>query len=333
MELSIIIVNYRSAALITDCINSILAGMPGIGFEIIVVDNNSGDDSEGILKEKFPFVRYIQMGYNAGFARANNCGIKASIGKAILLLNPDTLDLDNGIEKAYVKLMDSSHVACGAQLVFPDGSDQISGSFFMKGGLNLLLALPYWGRFLRWLAFKIKVKKPHVLSAGREVPVDWISGAFLMVKRSAVEKAGMLDDDFFLYGEEVEWCSRLGNQGTLALFGDCRIVHIMGEAIADATGTEDKSYANLFDRKGLQLMVSNTLFVRKKFGIPWMLLHVINYLWTIPVFLFLGGIKWLFSDKSNPFIKRFNGFSSNVFKLVGLVPTMAKGKPHFYKML
>ena len=90
MQLSIIIVNYKSADLLTDCIQSVLANTKNIDFEIIVVDNASGDNSREIILQKFPSVRWIQMDYNAGFARANNEGIRQSQAPIVLLLNSDT---------------------------------------------------------------------------------------------------------------------------------------------------------------------------------------------------------------------------------------------------
>lgn len=334
LDLAIIIVNYRSANLILDCIESIYAQQMKIAFEIIVVDNDSKDNSKNLIQEKFPGVRFLDMGYNAGFARANNKGMREVKAKSYLLLNPDTLVRDNAIEKAFLQLHESKHIACGVQLLNRDGSHQISGSYFMTGGLNLLLALPYWGKFLRSIAFAIQVKKPHVKEAASEVLVDWISGAFLMIKSQVLEEVGEMDEDFFLYGEEVEWCSRMGKKGSLALFGNYAVVHLMGEAIGDATATSDKSYSNLFDKKGLQLMISNLVFVRKKFGIGWYLIHLINYTITIPVYLVLGVLEFILGYNSlGKFINRFLGFTSNVLKAWMLLPTIASNRPHFYKML
>lgn len=334
LDLSIIIVNYKSAQLIVDCIQSIYAQNMKIAFDIVVVDNDSRDDSKTIITEKFPNVHFIEMGYNAGFARANNRGMQEIKAQAYLLLNPDTLVRDNAIEKAYQHLQSSSHLACGVQLLNADGSNQISGSYFMKGGLNLLLALPYWGKFLRSIAFAINVKKPHVKEAVSEVKVDWISGAFLMIKHSVLEEVGGLDEDFFLYGEEVEWCSRIGKKGNLVLFGDCSVVHLMGEAIGDATATSDKSYSNLFDKKGLQLMISNLVFVRKKFGVLWFLFHLLNYTVTIPIYLILGFIESvLYPSQIGQFLNQFFGFTLNVIRAWTLLPTIVLNRPYFYKML
>lgn len=337
-DLSIIIVNYRSAALITDALKGLFQHTDKtLDYEVIVVDNHSGDNSETLLKEAFPQISFHAMGYNAGFARANNVGMEMAKGKVFLLLNPDTLIHDNAIGLAYDQLQASDHVACGVQLLNPDGSEQISGSHFMKGSLNLLLALPYWGNFLRSIAFAMQVKKPHVLAAEKESKVDWISGAFLMVKRSAVEKIGKMDPDFFLYGEEVEWCNRLGKLGSLCIFGNAKITHLMGEAIGDATNTNDRSYSNLYDKKGLQLMVSNLLFVRKKWGLCWMLFHLVHYTWTIPVFGLLGGLQALVCLSrgiTTNFFKQWTGYTSNVMVLIACaVMRIIAGRPYFYKYL
>ena len=337
-DLSVIMVNYRSADLIRDALQGLFRFTdPAIDLEVIVVDNQSSDNSEQLICQDFPQVIFHQMGYNAGFSRANNAGMELASGKVFLLLNPDTLIRDNAIGLAYEQLSTSDHVACGVQLLNEDGTEQISGSHFMVGALNLLLPLPYWGRFLRSIAFAMQVKKPHVLAAEKEVKVDWISGAFLMVKRSAVEKAGKMDPDFFLYGEEVEWCNRLGKWGSMCIYGYAAIVHLMGAAIGDATQTDDPSYSNLYDRKGLQLMVSNLLFVRKKWGLAWMFFHLLNYIWTIPVFGLCGGLQALVcltKGKSNSFIKRWFGFTFNVVELFALCTLrMISGRPYFYKCL
>ena len=147
MKLSIIIINYKSIALILDCIRSVYEFGTG-EMEIIVVDNFSGDDAENILQQHYPAVRFLQMGYNAGFARANNAAIKLANGELVLLLNPDTIILDNALNKCIDKFSASGYVACGVQLLNPDHSPQISGNYAMKGGLNYLLPLPYLGNFL-----------------------------------------------------------------------------------------------------------------------------------------------------------------------------------------
>lgn len=334
MQLSIIIVNYRSSKYIVDCISSALECNAGNTFEWIVVDNDSGDDSHSIITRKFPFVKWIDMNYNAGFARANNEGIRQSLCDVVLLLNPDTIIQNNALERCLQKFISTNDVACGVQLLNPDGSPQISGNFFMKGGINHLLALPYWGNFLRWVAFAIKTKKPNVLIAGSDEKVDWISGAFLMVKKSSIAKAGLMDEDFFLYAEEIEWCSRLKKTGTLSIYGDIKMIHLLGETIKDATQTNDKTYFNFFDKKGLQLLVSNHVRIRKQFGIFWFFVQLLNCSFGVPVFFVCSITDHLIHFK-NPFAdwKRIKGLAKNIFQVWKLTPTILRNQPHFYKIL
>ena len=147
--LSIIIVNYRSSSLLIEAIRTLEQFNNNLDHELIVVDNASGDNSRQSILEKFPQVKWIDMGYNAGFARGNNAGMKLASGGMILLLNPDTICIDDSISQCYKRLLSSEFVSAGVQQVNEDGSLQISGNFFMKGGLNHLLPIPYWGGFLR----------------------------------------------------------------------------------------------------------------------------------------------------------------------------------------
>jgi len=137
---------------------------------------------------RYPRLKWINMDYNAGFARANNEGIRQSSGQAVLLLNPDTIILDDAIEKCFQRLINSTYIAGSVQLLNEDQTPQITGNFFMKGGLNHLLPLPYLGNLLRSVAFAAKVKKTNIPMASAEEKADWITGAFLMVKKEAIEK-------------------------------------------------------------------------------------------------------------------------------------------------
>lgn len=333
MSLSIIIVNYHSASLILDCINSAFQYSSAKNFEWIIVDNNSNDNSEEMIKAKYPFIRWIQMNYNAGFARANNEGIKQSATEIILLLNPDTIVLDDAIEKCYQRFLNSNFVACSVQLLNPDHTPQITGNFFMKGGLNHLLPLPYFGSLLRKIAFAFKVKKTNIAVASNEEKVNWINGAFMMIKKSAIDIAGMLDEDFFLYAEEIEWCSRLNKTGDICVYGDLYTIHLQGETINNEAQSPDKGYHNLFDKKGLQLIISNNLRIRKQFGVAWFLFHLAMYTIEVPIFFFCSIIDHLFRLQ-NPFrnIQNIKGFTINVLKLWKLSPKIILNKPYFYKM-
>ena len=334
MLLSIIIINYKSAYLISNCIHSLIKYSGTNNYEIIVVDNDSKDNSEQLLTTQFPFVKWIQMSYNAGFARANNEGIRSANGSIVLLLNPDTLFSDNSLERCLSNFVLSSYVACGVQLLNEDGSPQISGNYAMKGGLNYLLPLPYTGAILKWIASILSVKKPNVPNATNTIEVDWINGAFLMVKNEVIYKAGLLDEDFFLYAEEAEWCSRLKKHGKLCIYGGCHVYHLQGEVSNDTFNSTGKGYYNLYDKKGLQIILSNLVRIRKEFGVGWFLFILLVYTITIPIFLIFGFIHNLFSFyKLSRFFSKWRGFTKNVFYIWKLSGTILQNKPHFYKVL
>ena len=332
MELSIIIINYKSNQLVVDCIQSIYKQNATFSYEIIVIDNHSEDESREKITGLFPGVLWKEMAYNSGFARANNEGIRSAKGAAVLLLNPDTIIENNAIEKCYRLLDSSQYVACGVQLLNDDRTPQISGNYAMKGGLNYLLPLPFLGNALKFIAAIFSVKKPNVAEAAGTVEVDWINGAFLMAKQTAIKKAGLMDEDFFLYSEEAEWCSRLKKAGKLCIYGDIKIIHLQGETSNETFGSSGKGYFNLFDRKGLQIMLSNLVRIRKEFGNAWFLFILFVYASEIPVF-FIGVLisKIFFSNKYS-FLQAKN-YAANVFKIIKLSPTIIRNRPYFYKVL
>lgn len=332
IQLSIIIVNYKSAQLVCDCLESAYAQNSTFNFEIIIVDNHSEDGSKEKITSLFPKITWIEMSYNSGFARANNEGIRKSNGEIVLLLNSDTIIKNNGIENCYNNFVSSNYVACGVQLLNKDGSAQISGNYIMKGGLNYLLPLPFLGDVLKAFAGLFGVKKPHVPNAATVEEVDWINGAFLMVKRKAIQKAGLLDEDFFLYAEEAEWCSRLRKVGKLCIYGDIKVIHLQGETSGEIFESEDKGYKNLFDKKGLQIMLSNLLRIRKEFGIAWFIIILLFYVLEIPVFFIGTLLSQLFSSKKYSF-SQAKSYSENILKILELSPKIISNKPYFYKVL
>ncbi|MBO9660984.1 MAG: glycosyltransferase family 2 protein, partial [Chitinophagaceae bacterium] len=225
-------------------------------------------------------------------------------------------------------------VGAGVQLLNRDRSPQISGNFFMKGGLNHLMALPYLGRLIRWVGLQLKVKKTNVPEAAGAVEVDWINGAFLMVKRSAIEKAGLLDEDFFLYSEEIEWCSRLRKFGPMCVYGDLHVVHLEGASSNDAFKSKTKGYQHLGDRKGKQVMISGLLRIRKQYGVAWFLFHLSAYLFAIPVYLLVLIVKTvLFRPGVGGEWRNWWGYSGNTMVLLKHSLLMLRNRPHFYKVL
>lgn len=332
--LSIIIVNYRTPALLANCLTSVYQHTTGAAFEVIVVDNNSGDSSRDVVESAFPHIRWIQLSYNAGFARANNEGIRLSSGHTVLLLNSDTLVNDNAIGESFETFTSSPYVACGVQLLNADGSPQISGNYFMKGSLNNLLPLPYTGQLIKFAGNIFRVQKPHVPNATDAIEVDWINGAFLMVKKSAIDRVGLMDEDFFLYAEEAEWCHRLKKTGKLAIFGQYKVIHLQGQTSNNTFKSNSEGYYNLYDKKGLQIMLSNFVRIRKQFGVGWFLFHMTVYTLEIPVY-FIGIFLEAIFTFSSPLkdLANFAGYFKNMLRLWNFAGKIISNKPTFYKVL
>lgn len=334
MNLSIIIVNYKTPQLVIDCLTSILKNEHKFEYEILVVDNASNDNSEHLILSAFPSVRWVSMSYNSGFARANNAGIRLSSAETVLLLNSDTLDPFNAIENCFRLFDQSDYVACGVQLLNEDGTPQISGNFLVKGGLNSLLPLPYLGGVIKWLGSAFNLKKPNIPNANKETEVDWINGAFLMVKKAAIEKAGLLDEDFFLYAEEAEWCSRLQKHGKLCIYGQFKLIHLQGESANEAFGSSGVGYYNLTDRKGLQIMLSNFVRIRKQFGVHWFLLQLLIYTFHPLLWFVASSLNNLFHLRSP--LKDYRDifcFTKNIVRIWQISPAIIKNEPAFYKVL
>jgi GT2 family glycosyltransferase len=333
MLTSVILVNYKSSALLIDCLNSIYQ-FPTNNLEIIVVDNGSDDNVHNKLSTQYPSVIFIQMGYNAGFARANNAGIKKAKGDFILLLNSDTIVLNDAINKCSTQFEATNYVACGVQLLNADQTPQISGNFAMKGGLNYLLPIPFFGDILKSIATLIKIKKPNIPEAKGTEFVDWINGAFLMARKQTINAAGLLDEDFFLYAEEAEWCSRLKKHGKLCIFGDINVLHLQGATANVAFGSTGQGYQNLFDKKGFQIILSNFVRIRKEFGVFWFLIMLFFYFLAIPIFLIgLSFSTFFFLKNTGLQFKHWLGYSKNVCRLILYSVRIIINQPYFYKAL
>ena len=334
MDLSIILVNYKSPQLVLDCVESIYHETKAISFEIIVVDNFSGDNSRDVVLSRFPRVQWIAMSYNAGFARANNAGITAASGKYVLILNTDTIVRNGALDKV-VGLFRSEKeaAAAGVQLLNPDGSHQISGAHFMKGGLNFLLPLPYLGRFIRYWGYRLKARVPSVITVQEKTEVDWIVGAFILTTREIALQEKM-DEDFFMYAEEIEWCSRLKKYGRLYLYEEPQVIHLGGATSGTFYDTrENENSKNLWNRKGRQIMISMMLRIRKQYGIGWFLVMLLMFILEIPVF-FIGLLaeKMVNGSKAKYLWSSLGNYCVNVFYLLKYTPFIMVNRRYFYKV-
>ncbi len=334
VNLSVIIINYRSIGLIRDCLHSIYSSKPSISFEIIIVNNDDLPGAANPLLSEFPGIRWIDMRYNAGFARANNEGIRQAGAEVVLILNPDTIIPATALDDCYRQFIESDYVACGVQLLNEDATAQISGNYFVTGGLNYLLPLPYAGKFIRGLGNLFSVRVPHVPDSDSLIEVDWINGAFLMVKQSAIRKTGLMDEDFFLFAEEAEWCARLKKTGKLCIFGNVKVFHLQGITSNEAFSSAGKGYYNLFDKKGRQIILSNLVRIRKQYGLWWFLFDLCIYTLTIPIFL-IGIFVSIFLPKSLRIyvFKDWLGFCRNLLYIWIKTPHILINRPYFYKAL
>lgn len=335
VDLSIILVNYKSPRLLLDCLATVYAETTRHSFEIIVVDNDSQDNSRELTLAAYPQVIWIPMSYNSGFARANNAGIAVSKGRNILLLNTDTLVKDGALDKA-LDLFEAhpNYVACGVQLLNTDGTHQISGAHVMKGGLNTVLPLPYLGKFVRYWGYKLKARVPSITSVSEITDVDWIVGAFILVRKEVLAKSGLLDEDFFMYAEEIEWCARLKKQGKLCLFETPQVIHIGGGTSSSFYNADEwNNGKNLWNRRGRQIIISNQLRIYKEFGLVWFLILTFCYLIEIPVFL-VGLVveKIARAGKSLYSWQNFVEYTRNIGVLMRYFPKMLRKKPYFYKV-
>ncbi len=211
VELSVLIVSYNSRAHLRRCLESVLSEVRPLGAEVIVVDNASTDGSPEVVRD-FAGVRLIENPANLGFVRAVNQALKVAGGRYILVLNPDT-EVRPGAVGALLRFM-AEHPRvglAGPKLLYPDGTIQPSRRRF-PGLLTLFTEgtfvqwhLPGLGIFRKFYCQDLPADAPH--------PVDWVTGACMLVRREAVEAVGPLDERFFMYAEELDWCRRLWSAG------------------------------------------------------------------------------------------------------------------------
>ena len=213
LSLSIVVVNYNSGKLLRQCIESIRAETTTLDCEILIVDNASTDKSISIAEPSFGEAILIKNTENAGFSKANNIGISKSRGRYVLLVNPDVVVLPGSVVEL-IRFMEENPTAgiISGKLVNSDRSLQYSIRNFPS-----LTNQVFEGAFLHhlfpWLTTLVGEVVYNNKAYERERTVDWISGAVMMVRREVFETVGMLDEDFFLYAEEIDWCYRTSKHG------------------------------------------------------------------------------------------------------------------------
>ena len=226
MDVSIIIVNWNTCDVLRNCLASIYDNTEGFEFELIVIDNMSSDNSVSMIKATFPQVELIENSENRGFAAANNQGIATAKGRYILLLNSDTVILDNAISKT-INFADNHPDAAviGCRVLNPDRTLQPT-CFVFPSVLNLFLWTTCLSRLFPRNRF---FGREHMMWWNRDnvKEVDVVTGCFMLIRHEAIEEIGLLDERYFIYGEETDWCYRFKQAGWKITFTpDADIIHL-----------------------------------------------------------------------------------------------------------
>jgi GT2 family glycosyltransferase len=227
MDLSVVIVTWNTRDLLRDCVASVLAGLGPLKAEILVVDNASADGSAAMLRAEFPGVTLIESPRNLGFAGGNNLALARARGRHVLLLNTDTLVRGVVLPEA-VAWLDGHPEAgvLGPRVLNTDGSVQVSCTGFPTLGRLTLQTLGLT-RIARLDGYRLTG-----WDRSSERRVDVVSGAAMFVRRAAMAEVGLLDEGFFFYGEETDWCRRFARAGWQVVFAPIpAVTHFGGGSV------------------------------------------------------------------------------------------------------
>ena len=258
IKLSVIIVNYNVKHFLEQSLNSIFQSIANFEFEVMVVDNYSADGSVEMVLSKFPLVKVFAEKYNHGFSKGNNIAIKKSKGQYILLLNPDTVLEEDTLQKV-IDFMEVHPEAGALGVKMMDGSGQFLPE--SKRGFPTPMAAFYKMSGLATIFPKSKkFGQYHLtfLDKNQTQEVDVLSGAFMLLRKSVLDKIGLLDETFFMYGEDIDLSYRIKKEGFKNFyFADTKIIHFKGES----TKKSSLNYVRVF----YQAMI---IFLEKHYSGP-----------------------------------------------------------------
>ena len=284
MELSIIVVNYNVKHFLEQCLHSVQEALHNIDGEVIILDNNSVDGSPRMVREKFPAFTLIENQKNLGFSKANNQGIRIARGQYVLLLNPDTIVQEDTFEKC-LKFMEDHPDAGAMGVKMIDGQGHFlpeskralptpSVAFYKMFGLSKVF--PRSSRFNRYHLGHLDPDQTHI--------VDVLPGAFMCIRKTVIDQIGGLDEDYFMYGEDVDLSFRITNQGFRNYYvPGTTIIHFKGES----TRKGSLNYVALFYK-------AMAIFAAKHFNRPRARLYSLVILAAIYFRATLSGIKRIF---------------------------------------
>ena len=255
-KISIVIVSYNVRHYLEQCLDSVQKALDGIDGEVFVVDNNSQDDTMAVLPPQYPWVNFIANTENVGFARANNAAIRQAVGQYVLLINPDTTVEEHTLREALL-FMDEHPKAGGIGVMMHNEDGTVAP--------ESRRAIPTpWVSALKMLGF---TKRYYMSYLPWDTPcqIEVISGAFCLLRHEALHQIGLLDEDFFMYGEDIDLSYRLLKGGWENWYLPLPIVHFKGKS----TRKSDYRYVHIF----YQAML---IFFRKHYS------HL-SVLYTVPI--------------------------------------------------
>jgi len=289
IELSIVIVNYNVKDFLFDCLSSIENSKTNFDYEVIVVDNNSNDFSVEYLKPKFPKVKFIQLESNLGFAKANNIGLQQAKGKYILFLNPDTIINSDTLQvmKDYMDTHPEVYIS-GCKLLNPDGSFQLPcrrgfptpwAAFSKLFGLQSLF--PKSKLFARY--------NQTFLSTEETYYIDSVMGAFMFCRTDIIRQLKGFDEDFFMYGEDLDLCYRATKiGGKVAYVHSTSTIHFKGESTKRSSIDEIKHFyeaMEIFVRKHYSYSRPFLFLLRLGIFIRTFFAYIFKFKYDIPLIL------------------------------------------------
>ncbi|MNB76699.1 N-acetylglucosaminyl-diphospho-decaprenol L-rhamnosyltransferase [compost metagenome] len=228
-DVSILILNYKTQRLTLDCIQSVYDSETNYSYEIIVVDNHSSDGSVEAIRERFPEAKLIANSENVGFAKGNNQAMEIADGRYVLLLNSDTVVRRDTLE-TMIAFMDSRPDigASGCKVILPDGSlDKACKRGFPTPSASFYYAFGFSKLFPdnpRFNGYQLGYLDPN-----DEYEVDCLVGAFMLVRQETIRQVGGLDETFFMYGEDLDWCYRIKEAGwKIYYYPRTLIIHLKG---------------------------------------------------------------------------------------------------------
>lgn len=277
MDVSIIIVNYNTKQLLSNCLDSIQTRTTDISYEVIVVDNDSADGSQELIKQKYPWVRLIESKENLGFGKANNLGMEHAKGKYFFLLNSDTILLNNAIKIFYdYSMQHPGFGALGAILLDAQKKPCHSYGNLITPSSEIKFVI---AKYLRFLKDKSLLNPNQVKSP---LSVGYITGADLWLKRQVFEELGGFDPDYFMYCEEVDWQKRMADANLP------RII-IPGPEIIHLEGGSDPSKSRIWSNSRLKnIHKSKNIYYKKHFNqIEYLYFKILYSFLNIPNILLL----------------------------------------------